>query len=170
MMDVVVYKPSPYSLVFIHDKLLGLRARVYHLSHETWAGLCVLTSCIMYRTVHNVAIRQGTSTVYKYHRTSPNDFTKKFTNSPKDAQAVHYTVTKNHHVYIILLRRKYSLRGFRYGFYHVTFNFALNLFHFYLNLLLFYLIFICVYCSAQGCPEHEVRPVASMIDECHSMT
>ena len=35
LFNVIVYKPSPYGLVFIHDKLLGLRPRVYHLSHET---------------------------------------------------------------------------------------------------------------------------------------
>ena len=35
MIDDIVYKPSPYALVFIHDKLLGLRPRVYHLSHQT---------------------------------------------------------------------------------------------------------------------------------------
>ena len=42
MFDVIVYKPSPYGLVFIHDKPLGLRPRVYQLSHQTWADLCVL--------------------------------------------------------------------------------------------------------------------------------
>ena len=42
MVDVIVYKPSPYGLVFMHDKPLGLRPRVYHLSHQTWVGLCVL--------------------------------------------------------------------------------------------------------------------------------
>ena len=42
MIDVIVYKPSAYGLVFRHDKTLGLRPRVYHLSHQTWAGLCVL--------------------------------------------------------------------------------------------------------------------------------
>ena len=44
MVDVIVYKPSPYGLVFIHDKSLGLRPQVYHLSHQTCAGLCVLYS------------------------------------------------------------------------------------------------------------------------------
>ena len=35
MIDVIVYKPSPYGLVFIHDKLLGLRPRVYyHIKHK----------------------------------------------------------------------------------------------------------------------------------------
>ena len=30
-----MYKPSPYGLVFIHDKLLGLSPRVYHhMKHE----------------------------------------------------------------------------------------------------------------------------------------
>ena len=42
MVDVIVYKFSPYGLVFIHDKLLGLRPRVYHLSHQTWTGFCVV--------------------------------------------------------------------------------------------------------------------------------
>ena len=42
MVDVIVYKPSPYGLVLIHDKSLRLSHRVYHLSHQTWAGLCVL--------------------------------------------------------------------------------------------------------------------------------
>ena len=31
IIDVIVYKPSPYGLVFIHDKPLGLRPQVYHL-------------------------------------------------------------------------------------------------------------------------------------------
>ena len=35
MVDVIVYKPSPYGIVFIHDKLHGLCPRVYHLSHRT---------------------------------------------------------------------------------------------------------------------------------------
>ena len=48
MIDVIVYKPYPYGLVFIHDTLLGLRPRVYHLSHKTWTGLCVLMSCNTY--------------------------------------------------------------------------------------------------------------------------
>ena len=38
MVDVIVYKPSPYGLVFIHDKPLRLRPQVYHISHQTWAG------------------------------------------------------------------------------------------------------------------------------------
>ena len=42
MVDVKVYNPSPHGLVFIHDNPLGLRPRDYHLSHQTWAGLCVL--------------------------------------------------------------------------------------------------------------------------------
>ena len=42
MIDVILYKPSPYGLVFIHDKYLGLGPRVYHILHQTWAGLCVL--------------------------------------------------------------------------------------------------------------------------------
>ena len=38
MINVIVYKPSPYyGLVFIHDKPIGLRPRVYHVSHQTWA-------------------------------------------------------------------------------------------------------------------------------------
>ena len=35
MVDVIVYKPLPYGLVFIHDKPLGLRPRVYHPSDHT---------------------------------------------------------------------------------------------------------------------------------------
>ena len=42
MVEVIVYKPSPCRLVFIHDKPQELRPRVYHLSHQTCAGLCVL--------------------------------------------------------------------------------------------------------------------------------
>ena len=37
MVDVLVYKPSLYGLVFIHDKLLGLYALgfiIYHIKHE----------------------------------------------------------------------------------------------------------------------------------------
>ena len=36
MTDVIVYKPSPYELVFIHDKLLGLRLGfiIYRIKHE----------------------------------------------------------------------------------------------------------------------------------------
>ena len=51
MIYVIVYKPSHYGLVFIGDNLLGLRPRVYHLSHEAWAGLCALyivTYCLLY--------------------------------------------------------------------------------------------------------------------------
>ena len=36
-----MYKHEPYGLVFIHDNPLGLRPRVYHLSHQTFAGLYV---------------------------------------------------------------------------------------------------------------------------------
>ena len=32
MIDVIVYKPSPYGLVFIHDKSLGFI--IYHIKHE----------------------------------------------------------------------------------------------------------------------------------------
>ena len=32
MIDVIVYKPSPYGLVFIHDKPLGFI--IYHIKHE----------------------------------------------------------------------------------------------------------------------------------------
>ena len=42
MINKIVYRPSTYGLLFIHDKLFGLRPRVHHLSHQTWAGLCVL--------------------------------------------------------------------------------------------------------------------------------
>ena len=41
MIDMEVYKPSPYGLVFIHAKLLGLHPPAYHLWHQSWAGLCV---------------------------------------------------------------------------------------------------------------------------------
>ena len=43
MVDVIVYKPSPYGLVFIHDKPLGLRLGfiIYHVKHER-----VFVSCI----------------------------------------------------------------------------------------------------------------------------
>ena len=41
MVDVIVHKPSPYGLVFLHDKPLGQRPRVYHLSHQTGAGLYI---------------------------------------------------------------------------------------------------------------------------------
>ena len=33
MIDVILYKPSPYGLVFIHDKSLGLFI-IYHVKHE----------------------------------------------------------------------------------------------------------------------------------------
>ena len=36
MVDVIVYKPSPYGLVFIHDKTLGFI--IYHTKH---ARVCV---------------------------------------------------------------------------------------------------------------------------------
>ena len=32
MIDVIVCKPSPYGLVFIHDKLIGFI--IYHIKHE----------------------------------------------------------------------------------------------------------------------------------------
>ena len=32
MVDVIVYKPSPYGLVFIHEKPLGFI--IYHIKHE----------------------------------------------------------------------------------------------------------------------------------------
>ena len=32
MVDVIVYKPSPYGLVFIHDTPLGFN--IYHIKHE----------------------------------------------------------------------------------------------------------------------------------------
>ena len=32
MFDVIVYKPSPYGLVFIQDKTLGFI--IYHIKHE----------------------------------------------------------------------------------------------------------------------------------------
>ena len=32
MVDVIVYKPSPNGLVFIHDKPLGFM--IYHIKHE----------------------------------------------------------------------------------------------------------------------------------------
>ena len=32
MIDVIVYKPSPYGLVFIHDK--PLEFIIYHIKHE----------------------------------------------------------------------------------------------------------------------------------------
>ena len=32
MVDVIVYKPSPYGFVFIHDKTLGLI--IYHIKNE----------------------------------------------------------------------------------------------------------------------------------------
>ena len=32
MIDVIVYKPSPYGLVFIDDKSLGFI--IYHIKHE----------------------------------------------------------------------------------------------------------------------------------------
>ena len=32
MIDVILYKPSPYWLVFIHDKSLGFIT--YHIKHE----------------------------------------------------------------------------------------------------------------------------------------
>ena len=32
MVDVIVYKPSPYGLVFIHNKPLGFI--IYHIKHE----------------------------------------------------------------------------------------------------------------------------------------
>ena len=32
MIDGIVYKPSPYGLVFIHDKSLGFI--MYHIKHE----------------------------------------------------------------------------------------------------------------------------------------
>ena len=36
MIDVIVYKLSPYELVFIHDKPLGVRPVfiIYHIKHE----------------------------------------------------------------------------------------------------------------------------------------
>ena len=36
MVDVIVYKPSPYGLVFIHDKSLGLHLGliIYNIKHE----------------------------------------------------------------------------------------------------------------------------------------
>ena len=38
MIDVIVFNPSPYALVFIHDKPLGLRPQLefimYHIKHE----------------------------------------------------------------------------------------------------------------------------------------
>ena len=45
MVDVIVYNPSPYGLVFYIEPL-GLRPRVYRLSHQTWEGLCVLLHVI----------------------------------------------------------------------------------------------------------------------------
>ena len=32
MIDVILYKPSPYGLVFVHDKSLGII--IYHIKHE----------------------------------------------------------------------------------------------------------------------------------------
>ena len=32
MIDVILYKPSPYGLVFVHDKSLGFI--IYHIKHE----------------------------------------------------------------------------------------------------------------------------------------
>ena len=32
MVDVIVYKPSPYALVFTHDKPIGFI--IYHIKHE----------------------------------------------------------------------------------------------------------------------------------------
>ena len=36
MVDMIVYKPSPYGLVIIHDKPLELRLGfiIYHIKHE----------------------------------------------------------------------------------------------------------------------------------------
>ena len=52
MIDMIMYKPSPYGLVFLHDKPLGLRTQVYRLSHQTWAGLCLLD--ISYATAFEI--------------------------------------------------------------------------------------------------------------------
>ena len=46
MIDAIVYKHEPCGLVFIHDKLL----RVYHLSHQRWAGLCH----VLFKRLHNM--------------------------------------------------------------------------------------------------------------------
>ena len=33
--DLVVYKPPPYELVFMYDKIPGLRPRVYNPLHQS---------------------------------------------------------------------------------------------------------------------------------------
>ena len=50
MIDVIVYKPSPYGLVFIHDKPLGFI--IYHIKHER-----VYVSY----TIYNLAVQAETS-------------------------------------------------------------------------------------------------------------
>ena len=58
MVDVIVYKHEPVGRGFIHDKLLGLRPRIYHLSQQTWAGLCVLyTLALAWVYIDNINFR-----------------------------------------------------------------------------------------------------------------
>ena len=44
MVDVILYKPLLYGLVFIHDKPLGLRPLVYYLSYQTPCDTYIIQS------------------------------------------------------------------------------------------------------------------------------
>ena len=60
MVDVIVYKPSPYGLVFIHDKPLGFI--IYHIKHERVyvsynTQICSCYICVL--SVHSRALVWG---------------------------------------------------------------------------------------------------------------